>query len=70
VITKRLDTYPCRILEKAHTATTGDASSVREQRFGKINIGPTYKKYWADKVFLILAYFFYKCHVMISHINL
>uniref|UniRef100_A0A2K2BE63 1,3-beta-glucan synthase n=1 Tax=Populus trichocarpa TaxID=3694 RepID=A0A2K2BE63_POPTR len=50
VITQDIMTHGHEILEKAHTATTGDASSVREQRFGKINIGPTYKKYWADKV--------------------
>ncbi|KAH8515571.1 hypothetical protein Peur_047053 [Populus x canadensis] len=50
VITQDIMTHGHEILERAHTATTGDESSVREQRFGKINIGLTYNKYWRDKV--------------------
>ncbi|XP_034915011.1 callose synthase 7 [Populus alba] len=50
VITQDIMKHGHEILERAHTNTTGDQSSVREQRFGRINIDRTNNKYWTDKV--------------------
>ncbi|KAG6783967.1 hypothetical protein POTOM_009649 [Populus tomentosa] len=50
VITQDIMKDGHEILERAHANTTGDLSSVREQRFVRINIRPTKSKYWMDKV--------------------
>ncbi|XP_061972403.1 callose synthase 7-like isoform X3 [Populus nigra] len=50
IITQDIMFHGHEILERAHSNTSSDQSSMKEQRFGKINLSLTRNNYWREKV--------------------
>uniref|UniRef100_A0A3N7GGL5 1,3-beta-glucan synthase n=1 Tax=Populus trichocarpa TaxID=3694 RepID=A0A3N7GGL5_POPTR len=50
IITQDIMFHGHEILERAHLNTSSDQSSMKEQRFGKINLSLTNNNYWREKV--------------------